>query len=316
MLCRSKTALLAAWVAASGMAAAPALAQPAAQVAMIQSGSAPSARPAAVSGVSGDPAAQLLAAARDWVMREQGVPADLVQVATVDPRVQVRACEGSFAFDLPFSTAETVRVRCSSPVWQVFVRASVGRPVPVADRSAAWAPVSAAGASSPTGVPSARPATVPGSAMQSGTPANAAVAPAATPPQADLRPVLVAAGPLQRGETLDASDVKLVQMPANQLGGRVIAQLSEVTHTELLRDLPAGTPIRPSDIRPILLVKKGQMVTLSINGENRFVISAQLEAMQDGKLGEQIKLKNPESGRIVSGVVQGPNAVLGGSRGL
>jgi len=134
--------------------------------------------------------------------------------------------------------------------------------------------------------------------------------------QADLRPVLVAAGPLQRGETLDASDVKLVQLPANQLGGRVIAQISEVAHTELLRDLPAGTPIRPSDIRPILLVKKGQMVTLSINGDNRFVISAQLEALQDGKLGEQVKLKNPESGRIVSGVVQGPNAVLGGSRGL
>jgi len=306
MLCRSKTAVLAVWALASGMVAAPAFAQPASQVAMIQPGSAQSVRPAGT-----DPASQLLAATRDWVMREQGVPADLVQVATVDPRVQVRACDGSFAFDLPFSTAETVRARCSSPVWQVFVRASVGRPVPVADRSATWAPVSAAGSAPASGGSAGRAASstpsMPGITAQPGI---------AGSPQADLRPVLVAAGPLQRGETLDASDVKLVQLPANQLGGRVIAQMSEVAHTELLRDLPAGTPIRPSDIRPILLVKKGQMVTLSINGENRFVISAQLEALQDGKLGEQVKLKNPESGRIVSGVVQGPNAVLGGSRGM
>lgn len=295
MLCRTRIAVVAALVAGSGMAA-PALAQPAPQVGMVQSGAAPNLRPPTVSG---DPAAQLLSATRDWVTREQGAPADLVQVATVDPRVQVRACEGSFSFDLPFSTPETVRARCSNPVWQVFVRASVGRPVPVAERAATWAPVSAAGVAPPA-VPVPRPVSPSASA---------------TPP-ADLRPVLVAAGPLQRGETLDASDVKLVQLPANQLGGRVIAQLSEVAHTELLRDLPAGTPIRPSDIRPILLVKKGQMVTLSISGDNRFVISAQLEAMQDGKMGEQVKLKNPESGRIVSGVVQGPNAVSGGTRGL
>jgi len=33
--------------------------------------------------------------------------------------------------------------------------------------------------------------------------------------------------------------------------------------------------------------------------------------LQDGRMGEQIKLKNPESGRILTGVVKGPNAVDG-----
>lgn len=244
-----------------------------------------------------DPSAQMLAAVKDWVVREQGAPADAVQVATVDPRVQVRPCEAGFAFDLPFNTAETVRVRCSKPVWQVFVRASVGKAVPMSDKPVVWAPVSAAAA---PGIKPAAPA--------------AAGSPVATAP--DMRPVLVAAGALQRGELLDTSDVKVVQMPANQLGGRVLAQTSDISHSELLRDIPAGTPIRPTDIRPILLVKKGQIVTLSINADNRFVVNAQLEALQDGKMGEQIKLKNMESGRIVSGVVQGPNAVLGGTRGM
>jgi len=35
------------------------------------------------------------------------------------------------------------------------------------------------------------------------------------------------------------------------------------------------------------------------------------EALQDGRMGEQVKLKNPESGRQISGVVVGPNLVRG-----
>jgi len=34
-----------------------------------------------------------------------------------------------------------------------------------------------------------------------------------------------------------------------------------------------------------------------------------VEAQQDGHMGEQIRLKNTESGRLLSGVVTGPNAV-------
>ena len=330
MLCRSKAAWRVAVVAGAALAAATAQAQTAAQVALIQPAIRPTLAPAAAAAAAApsipaapvaaaasvaDPAAPLLNATRDWVAREQGVGANPVQVTLVDPRVQVRTCEGGFAFDLPFSTAETVRARCSNPVWQVFVRASVGRPVPTANRAPAWAPVSAAASANPAGTSAARPLPAVSSPVAVPGPA-AAAGPQAPSPPVELRPVVVSAGPLLRGEPLDASDIKLVQMPASQVVGRVLGQMSEALHTELLRDLPAGTPIRPSDVRPILLVKKGQMVTLSIHGDNRFVISAQLEALQDGKMGEQIKLKNPESGRIVSGVVQGPNSVLGGGRGL
>ena len=255
---------------------------------------------------SADPSGQMLAAVKNWVVREQGAPADAVQVAAIDPRVQVRSCDTDLAFDLPFSTAETVRVRCGKPVWQVFVRASVGKAVPVSEKSVAWAPVNAA-AASPVGRPAGL-VTVPG--LPSGAPGTAAA------PAQDMRAVLVAAGALQRDALLDASDVKVVQMPANQLGGRVFARAPDIAHSELLRDIAAGMPIRPTDVRPIWLVKKGQIVTLSINVDSRFVVNAQLEALQDGKMGEQIRLKNLESGRIVNGVVQGPNSVSASLRGM
>jgi flagella basal body P-ring formation protein FlgA len=33
--------------------------------------------------------------------------------------------------------------------------------------------------------------------------------------------------------------------------------------------------------------------------------------MQDGKMGDQVRLKNLESGRILTGIVTGPNAASG-----
>ncbi|MFM8757087.1 MAG: flagellar basal body P-ring formation chaperone FlgA, partial [Limnohabitans sp.] len=71
-----------------------------------------------------------------------------------------------------------------------------------------------------------------------------------------------------------------------------------------------GAPIRSQDVRPALLVRRGQMVLLTV-GQGGFMISARLEAMQDGRMGEQIQLRNRESGRIMTGVVKGPNQALG-----
>jgi flagella basal body P-ring formation protein FlgA len=53
------------------------------------------------------------------------------------------------------------------------------------------------------------------------------------------------------------------------------------------------------------------MVQILIGQGQGFQIAARVEALQDGRFGEQIKLKNPESGRILSGVVRGPGAVTG-----
>jgi len=77
----------------------------------------------------------------------------------------------------------------------------------------------------------------------------------------------------------------------------------------VVRDLMPGTPLRSQDIRPALLVRRGQMVMLSIGLSGDLQVKARLEALQDGRMGEQIRLKNRESGRQISGVVTGLNTV-------
>jgi flagella basal body P-ring formation protein FlgA len=60
-----------------------------------------------------------------------------------------------------------------------------------------------------------------------------------------------------------------------------------------------------------VLVRQGQWVTMTVGQGTGFTITVRLEALQDGRLGERVMLRNAESGRTISGVVTGMNAAKG-----
>ena len=133
----------------------------------------------------------------------------------------------------------------------------------------------------------------------------------AEPAPVQKRQVLVAAVPLQRGMSLTAAHVRLAEVDTSGMPVNVLEQASQVLHAEVVRDVRPDTPLRSQDIRPTILVKRGQMVLMSIGQAQGFQISARVEAQQDGRYGEQIKLKNRDSGRMLTGLVKGPNQVQG-----
>ena len=227
--------------------------------------------PAKPTRPSGDPQEVLQSSVKNWVAQSRKVTTDQVSLAPLDARVKVRACDKPLAMDLPFSSAETVRVRCAQPSWQQFVRVSVGGKAPEIQAQA-------------------KPE---------------------MPPELAKRWVLVASVPLQRGMMLNETHVQRAQVDASVMPVNVLEQTSEVLHAEVVRDVRPGVPLRSHDIRPTVLVKRGQMVLMSVGQPQGFQISARVEAMQDGRFGEQIKLKNRDSGRELSGRVQGPNQVMG-----
>jgi flagella basal body P-ring formation protein FlgA len=127
----------------------------------------------------------------------------------------------------------------------------------------------------------------------------------------EKRQVLVANMPLYRGQFLNESHVRLAEVESKGLNGQILESMTQVMHAELIRDVRPDAPLRSQDIRPTVLVKRGQMVLISVGQAQGFQISARVEAMQDGRFGDQIKLKNKESGRILTGQVKGPNLVEG-----
>lgn len=133
----------------------------------------------------------------------------------------------------------------------------------------------------------------------------------AEPAPVEKRQVLVAAVPLQRGMILTEAHVRLATVDTPGMPVNVLEQMSQILHSEVLRDVRPDTPLRSQDIRPTVLVKRGQMVLMSVGQAQGFQISARVEAQQDGRYGEQIKLKNRDSGRMLTGLVKGPNQVQG-----
>ena len=78
------------------------------------------------------PAQKLEAGVQAWVAKRQGLQAADVSMQALDPRLRIQGCQKELMFDDPFSSPETVRVRCSDPSWQLYVRvqtAGLARPM-------------------------------------------------------------------------------------------------------------------------------------------------------------------------------------------
>jgi flagella basal body P-ring formation protein FlgA len=229
---------------------------------------------AAVCAQAATPLEQMNAALTEWVGIQNGVPASSVTVVPPDARVAVQPCASSYVFDYPFVSRDSVRVRCTKPNWQLFMKVGL--------------------------VSGSTPAT-----LAPGAPGpKAAAAP-------EFRQVVVAATNLPAGQVLQRDSLKLDRMEADKISKAHYLENQGLEGQELLRAVRAGEPIRVSDLRPATLVKRGEMVLMTIGSPATFEISVKAEAMQDGRVGEQIKLRNTESGRTLSGVVTGKGTAKG-----
>ena len=210
---------------------------------------------------------------RTWLSETHKVKTDQVQIAPLDPRVQVQNCPKSLTIDHPFSSKDTVRVRCVDPVWQIYLQVSM----PLASNTAPTA-ASNAGA------------------------LNSSAAP---------KTVVVPKRLIQRGTVIEADMLEEVSQQGGNTDSSLLQSTKDALAAEAVRDLSAGQALRVSDIRRAILVKQGQLVTMTVGDKSGFLITVRVEALQDGRMGEQVKLKNTESGRQISGIVTGPNLVKG-----
>ena len=247
------------------------------------------------------PQQALFAEASEWVRGSQNLHGDQFSIAPLDPRVRVQSCARALDFDLPFGSRDALRVRClTDPSWQMYLRVVLAAGVPVASLA------KAAPASVPVSVSAAPPA---GAQVAK---AAAEVAPARPEAvQAPTRRVVVATQLLRRGTALTADMLQEVDSASAGLDTQAVSSVKDLENGEMVRDVMAGVPLRSHDVRRATVVKQGQSVLLTVGPGGGFAITARVESLQDGKIGDQVRMKNPESGKVLFGVVSGPNAVRG-----
>ena len=223
---------------------------------------------------------------KSWMGETHKVKVDEVKIAPLDPRVQVQSCSKPLTVDHPFSSKDTVRVRCVDPVWQLYLQVSMPLPPP------------------PPPVQAAAPAGNQGKPLASSASPAVVVAPVS-------KTVVVPKKLIMRGTVIEADMLEETSQTGGQVDNSLLQSMKDALTAEAVRDLSAGQALRSSDIRRAILVKQGQLVTMTVGEKSGFLITVRVEALQDGRMGEQVRLKNTESGRQISGVVTGPNTVKG-----
>ncbi len=116
--------------------------------------------------------------------------------------------------------------------------------------------------------------------------------------------VVIAARSLKRGVHLGRADLSMASRNLARLSYGYYTRPDEVIGQVLTRNLIQGRVITPTSLRPPLLVKRGQVVTIKVQ-EGELSVTAQGEALQNGAQGSLVRVRNVESKRIVQGIVIG-----------
>jgi flagellar basal body P-ring formation protein FlgA len=127
--------------------------------------------------------------------------------------------------------------------------------------------------------------------------------------QVDIyRQVPVATKSIGRGNLIDLADIRMETRNISQLAEDSLLDNSEISGKAAKRMISQGDVIRPALLDQPKAVSRGENVTITSKSGSIQVVM-QGTAMTDGKLGQQIRVKNNQSERIISARVVGQSAV-------
>lgn len=121
-------------------------------------------------------------------------------------------------------------------------------------------------------------------------------------------PVLVAKNTIERGEKITANDIEMKKRNISNARNGFISNPDEAVGMTVKRRIRPMQPIMPSQIDQPILVNRGQRVIM-IASQDGIEARTTGEAMKDGRKGDMIKVRNIQSKKIVTAVVDGMGVV-------
>jgi|GEM_PF-550496 len=232
--------------------------------------------------------------AKQWVAEHEGLRADDVQFLPTDARLDLQHCSANnLEIDSPFGSNRTLRLRCGEGNQQVFLHRKDSAHGSKEEKVGVQYGNATARSESLSEI---SPIATVGSGASSGkTPAVRA--------GVSEQVVLVAASPLLANQPLSPSLFRLEKREIFGNPRQFVQSPSELPFLELLKPLKPGELLKQRDTRKARLVRKGTPVQFQFVSNPSVRLQVELQAMEDGFFGDKIRLKNPESGRIIMGLV-------------
>ncbi|MGJ8692807.1 MAG: flagellar basal body P-ring formation chaperone FlgA [Thalassotalea sp.] len=119
-------------------------------------------------------------------------------------------------------------------------------------------------------------------------------------------PVLIVTTNLNKGSILDRENTDIEYISEYKIRGETLTSFDGILGAKLTRNLQKGNAIYSKNI---CLVCKGDKVNI-IATSTTFQIKTEGSALTSGTIGEQVRIKNTRSGKIITGQVKALNKVV------
>lgn len=113
---------------------------------------------------------------------------------------------------------------------------------------------------------------------------------------------------IRAGEVLDAGDIEMRLVSADLADRSGVAHLDELLGMTMKRNARAGLILKTADVSPPLAVKRNGQVTVLFK-VGAMTLTMQGQALSDGGIGAPVRVMNPVSNKILSGVATAPGTV-------
>ncbi|CAK0759276.1 flagella basal body P-ring formation protein FlgA [Gammaproteobacteria bacterium] len=121
--------------------------------------------------------------------------------------------------------------------------------------------------------------------------------------------VVVATRPLLRDQVLKAADATVEQRDAGDLTSGYLTDPNQVLGKILTRPATARSALTPDQVLAVRVIRRGERVTLVVQGAGLAVRSAGV-ALSDAGVGERVSVRNESSRRIVEGTAKEVGVVI------
>jgi flagella basal body P-ring formation protein FlgA len=119
------------------------------------------------------------------------------------------------------------------------------------------------------------------------------------------RRYVVAKQNFMSGQAADGAPLELVVRVAVDGYENALTEIGSLENLEFSRNINEGEILKRSDLRPALVIRRGQAVLVTLSAVSGLELTFRAEALHDARVGEQVGLKNLESGRIIQGITTG-----------
>lgn len=113
---------------------------------------------------------------------------------------------------------------------------------------------------------------------------------------------------LRQGDVIGSGDISWVDMRAADVSANIVVDAEKLVGQTPRRGITALRPISAGDIQPPVMVKKGDLVTLTL--QNGIIhLTMQGKALESGAAGDSVRVINTASNQTVEGIVTGAQSV-------